>query len=130
MLHRLAADEGLDRRAAVWGLTLPPAPLLRPFFLVPLGLIAVVSLRADIRGGVLSSFEPTLEQYRTLREKENYLRLLVRSAGIAAVVAASATALAYPVAYFLAFKAGRRAGFFLVLMLVPFWTSFLLRVMA
>jgi spermidine/putrescine transport system permease protein len=130
MLHRLTGDEGLDRRATFWGLTLPPALWLGAFFLVPLVLIAAVSLRPDIRGGVLSSFEPTFEQYRTLWEKQNYLRLLVRSAGIAAVVAATATVLAYPVAYFLAFGAGRRAGLYLLLMLVPFWTSFLLRVMA
>lgn len=130
MLQRVAGEGGLDRRATFWGLTLPPALWLGAFFLVPLALIAVVSLRTDIRGGILASFEPTLEQYRTLSEKQNYLRLLVRSAGIAAVVAATATVLAYPVAYFLAFRAGRRAGLYLLLLLVPFWTSFLLRVMA
>ena len=49
---------------------------------------------------------------------------------MALVVALIATALAYPIAYFLAFQAGRRAGFYLILLLVPFWTSYLLRVMA
>ena len=39
-------------------------------------------------------------------------------------------ALAYPLAYFLAFRAGPRAGLYLILLLVPFWTSYLLRVMA
>ena len=41
-----------------------------------------------------------------------------------------ATALAYPVAYFLVFRAGRAAGLCLMLLLIPFWTSFLLRVMS
>jgi spermidine/putrescine transport system permease protein len=45
-------------------------------------------------------------------------------------VATIATALAYPVAYFLAFRAGSRASLYLILLLVPFWTSYLLRVMA
>ncbi len=45
-------------------------------------------------------------------------------------MAVSATALAYPVAYFLSMRAGRKAGIYLVLLLVPFWTSYLLRVMA
>jgi len=45
-------------------------------------------------------------------------------------VAASAIVLAYPLAYFLTFKAGVKAGFYLILLLVPFWTSYLLRVMA
>ena len=31
-------------------------------------------------------------------------------------------------AYFLAFRAGSRAGLYLILLLVPFWTSYLLRV--
>ena len=49
---------------------------------------------------------------------------------MALAIAAIATLLAYPVAYFLAFRAGRRAGLYLILLLVPFWTSYLLRVMA
>jgi len=41
-----------------------------------------------------------------------------------------ATALAFPIAYFLTFRAGERANFYLILLLIPFWTSYLLRVMA
>jgi spermidine/putrescine transport system permease protein len=49
---------------------------------------------------------------------------------MAFIVAASAVVLAYPIAYFLAFRAGARQGLLLILLLVPFWTSFLLRIMA
>jgi spermidine/putrescine transport system permease protein len=49
---------------------------------------------------------------------------------MAFAVAGAATVLAYPVAYFLAFRARERAAVFLILLLVPFATSFLLRVMA
>ena len=49
---------------------------------------------------------------------------------MAFVVSISAVVLSYPLSYFLAFHAGRRAGIYLVLLLVPFWTSYLLRVMA
>ena len=49
---------------------------------------------------------------------------------MAAIVALVATVIAFPLAYFLAFRAGRRAGLYLILLLVPFWTSYLLRVMA
>ena len=97
---------------------------------MPLVLIAVISLRPDLRGGVLASFPPTLDQYRTLFEKPAYLRLFGTSVGMALAVAAAATVLAFPIAYFLAFRAGRHAGVFLALLLIPFWTSFLLRVMA
>jgi len=37
---------------------------------------------------------------------------------------------AYPVAYFLAFHAGRHRGLILFLVTLPFWTSYLLRVFA
>jgi len=120
----------LDRNTTFWGLVLPPAVWLTLFFLVPLVLIAVISLRADLRGGVLAPFAPTLDQYRNLLEKPAYLRLFGTSVGMALTVAAAATVLAFPIAYFLAFRAGRHAGLFLALLLIPFWTSFLLRVMA
>ena len=120
----------LDRNATFWGLVVPPYVWLALFFLAPLVLIAVISLRPDLRGGVLVSFPPTLDQYRTLFEKPAYLRLFGVSIGMALAVAAAATVVAFPIAYFLAFRAGRHAGLFLALLLIPFWTSFLLRVMA
>lgn len=120
----------LDRETTFWGLLTPPSLWLTIFFVVPLLLIAVISLRPDLRGGLASPFTPTLEQYRTLFAKPAYLRLLGTSVGIAFTVAAAATILAFPIAYFLAFRAGKHAGLFLALLLVPFWTSFLLRVMA
>jgi spermidine/putrescine transport system permease protein len=120
----------LDRNATFWGLVTPPYIWLSLFFLIPLVLIAVISLKPDLRGGVLVPFAPTLDHYRTLVEKPAYLRLFGTSVAMAFAVAAAATLLAFPVAYFLAFRAGRRAGLFLALLLIPFWTSFLLRVMA
>ena len=49
---------------------------------------------------------------------------------MAFIVAVGSTVLAYPLAYFLTFRARRRAGLFLILLLVPFATSYLLRIMA
>jgi spermidine/putrescine transport system permease protein len=100
------------------------------FFAVPLCLIFAFSLRADMRGDLLAPFTPTLEQYDKLLDKGNYFRLLGKSALMAFAVAGMAVAFAYPVAYYLAFRAGRRAGLLLVLILIPSWTSFLLRIMA
>ena len=119
-----------DRKATFWGLVIPPAVWLSLFFLIPLALIAVISLRPDLRGGVLSPFAPSLTQYHALTDKPTYLRLFGTSVGMAFVVATVATILAFPLAYFLAYRAGPRAGLFLALLLIPFWTSFLLRVMA
>ena len=120
----------LDRRATFWLLSLPPTIWLALFLVAPLLLMAAFSFRADTRGALLEPWAPTLKQYVALSGEGAYLRLLGISAVLAAGVALLAVALAYPVAYFLALRAGRRAGLFLILLLVPFWTSYLLRIMA
>jgi spermidine/putrescine transport system permease protein len=120
----------LSRRATFWLLYLPPLLWLGAFFVVPLMLMAAFSFRADMRGAALAWWTPTLKQYAQLAAVGSYWRLLGLSAFMALVVAVSATALAYPIAYFLTFRAGRRVSLYLILLLVPFWTSYLLRVMA
>lgn len=120
----------MDRRSTFWLLLLPPAAWLAVFFVLPLVTMALVSFRPDLKGGLLRFPSPSLEQYAVLARTPSYLRLLGISSGIAALVAAAATALAYPIAYFITFRAGKRAALYLLLLLVPFWTSYLLRVMA
>jgi spermidine/putrescine transport system permease protein len=120
----------LDRRHVFWGLALPPLVWLVVFFLAPLALIATFSLRVDMRGELLRPFSPTLEQYDKLLDKGNYFRLLATSTLMALTVASGAVVASYPVAYFLRFRADRRARLLLILLLIPFWTSFLLRIMA
>ena len=119
-----------NRRVTYWALYVLPLLWLGLFFVAPLVLMAAFSLRADMRGELLQSWTPTLKQYSELLATGSYSRLLGVSALMALAVATSATVLSYPIAYFLAFRAGRKAGRYLVLLLVPFWTSYLLRVMA
>jgi spermidine/putrescine transport system permease protein len=120
----------MDRRSTFWILCLPPLVWLGLFFLAPLVLMAAFSFRADLKGELLQLWTPTLKQYETLFAGGSYWQILGTSIFMAFGVALFATVLAYPIAYFLSFRAGRRAGLFLVLLLIPFWTSFLLRVMA
>jgi spermidine/putrescine transport system permease protein len=119
-----------DRRLVFGSLYVPALVWLLAFLVAPLLLMAAFSLRPDLRGGLLEPFPPTLKHYETMAGTAGYWRLLGTSAVMAAIVAALATTLAYPVAYFLSHRAGRRAGVLLLLLLVPFWTSYLLRVMA
>jgi spermidine/putrescine transport system permease protein len=126
-----AAPGGLTDRRIVFGwLYLPALFWLVAFLVAPLLLMAAFSFRPDLRGGLLDPFAPTLRHYASMAGTAGYWRLLGTSAGMAAIVALAATTLAYPVAYFLSHRAGRRAGLLLILLLVPFWTSYLLRVMA
>lgn len=121
----------LGRRGVLRFLALPPYVWLVLFLIVPVGLIATISLRPE--PGPLrftDPWTPSLVQYEKILGTSSYVRQLGISALMAGIVALTATVLAYPIAYFLTFRAGRRAPLYLTLLLVPFAVSFLLRVMA
>jgi len=118
------------RRGTFFLLSIPAVVGLALFLILPILFMVALSFRADLNGTLLAPFDPTLKQYDKLFATGSYWNLLGISTLIAFGVATIATLLAYPLAYFLAFRAGTRAGLYLILLLVPFWTSYLLRVMA
>jgi spermidine/putrescine transport system permease protein len=119
-----------DRRITFWILFLPPLLWLAAFFLFPILLMGAFSFRADTHGALFSGWQLSFRQYANVWASQGFLRLLGLSALVALAVSLVVVVLSYPLAYFLAIYAGRRMGFYLVLLLVPFWTSYLLRVMA
>lgn len=127
---RPGGGRGRDRRSTFWILYLPPLVWLGLFFLIPILLMAAFSFRADTYGALFEKWNLGLNQYATVVATGSYWRLLGVSSLMALMISISAVVLAYPLSYFLAFHAGKRAGLYLVLLLVPFWTSYLLRVMA
>lgn len=113
-----------------WALVAAPLAILLVLLVAPLLLMVAFSVRPDGRAPFLAPFEPTLGHYADLFERGVYWGLLGVSVGVAAIVAMLAVLAAYPLAYFLRFHAGRQAFLYLLLLLIPFWTSYLLRVMA
>ena len=97
---------------------------------MPVLLMALFSFRPDIRGDLFQAWAPTLAQYVRIAATGSYWRLLGISSLTALGIGMSAVLLAYPLAYFLVFHAGSRTAFYLILLLIPFWTSYLLRIMA
>lgn len=63
-------------------------------------------------------------------ENPIYLQLLAKSVAISMSATAAVVLLAYPMAYFVAFRVTRNKLMWLILIIVPFWTSYLLRVFA
>ena len=120
----------VESRGRLWALVLPPSLWLGVLLVAPLLLLVVLSLREGVTGSLLRHWSPSLENYRTLAATPSFLRLLAISAGMALVVSVVATILAYPVAYYIVFRVRERAGLYVVLLLIPFWVSYLLRVMA
>ena len=97
------------------------------FFYLPLAILLVSSLakfsEADIFEGF--TFEKISFFLRPL-----YLKVILSSFMLALGNAILCLLIAYPLAYFLAFTGKRYKNFFLFLLIVPFWTNFLLHVYA
>ncbi|MFW5941278.1 MAG: ABC transporter permease [bacterium] len=105
-----------------------PTVYLLLFFLLPLAIMAVFSFRGGISGDAYHTF--TLENYRRFLDSAGFLRLLRTSALMSLAVSAVSVVLAYPLAYYLVFRAGQRRVLLLTLLVIPTWTSYLLRVFA
>ncbi len=108
--------------------------LLSPTLLVmlaalaaPLALLAVTSLKSQNGLDVAAGW--TLAQYAQLLGRASYRAIFWRSLAISGLVTLVTVALAYPMAYFVAFHARRKFAW-LVALTIPFWTSYLLRVFA
>jgi spermidine/putrescine transport system permease protein len=117
-----------SRRAALL-LALPCLLVLAALFLVPQAMMFEASLgRRSVYGGVIHVW--SLDSYRRALEPL-YLVILARSLGLALATTLLCLVLAYPVAYWLGRKAPPRArSALLVLVILPFWTSFLVRMYA
>jgi len=120
----------VEIRRNFWAVILPPALWLGVFFIAPLLLMAAFSFRAGMGGRIFSDWGWTLDNYTTLSETPSYMRLLWTSGWMALLVAVLGTIFAYPLACFLAFRVRLRAHVYLTLLIIPFWTSYLLRVLA
>lgn len=60
--------------------------------------------------------------------KPVYLKIILQSVACASITAFLCFIIGYPLAYFISLKAGALKPFFLFLLMLPFWTNFLLHV--
>lgn len=70
----------------------------------------------------------TLQNYQEAADAPVYRALLIRSLWISGTCAAVTVLFSYPMAYYVAFHVHRRKLVWIILMTLPFWTSYLLRV--
>ncbi|UCC86193.1 MAG: ABC transporter permease [Anaerolineales bacterium] len=117
----------------VLGLISPAALWLLIFFLIPLLMVLLVSFgeRGDA-GQVVYSW--TLKNYvrffGKVGERYLYIRIFARSLGIALINTLLCLMMGYPLAYFIARQPTRRRNALLLLVMIPFWTNFLVRTYA
>lgn len=109
--------------------------LLSPTFFVmlaamaaPLMLLTLYSLWRE--EGFTLDTHASLAQYAIAFGRPTYRALFYRSLAISGAVTLATVMLAYPMAYFVAFRTDRTKFVWLILLTIPFWTSYLLRVFA
>jgi spermidine/putrescine transport system permease protein len=109
-----------------WLLLLPGLVWLGLFFAVPLGFLGYQSLQS----GTFPSFEFTWEFSNFSEALSDYHEQLLRSFLYAGIATVAALVIAYPLVYWIAFRAGRWRNLFLLLIVAPFFVSYLIRTLA
>ncbi len=98
------------------------------FLLIPMMIVFAYSFAGrDTYGRVMPGF--TLENYESLLQTL-YIPIFLNSFKLAFYTTVISLALAYPVAYFIAFRGKRYASTLLLLIIIPFWTNFMVRMSA
>ncbi len=111
-----------------WLTSLPTLVWLLVFFVVPTGLVVLIAFRPpNPFGGIGAGL--TLENVRGLADPA-YLRIAWRTLWMSVLTTALCLFLAVPTGYFIARTSEKWRNFLLMLVVVPFWTSFLVRVFA
>jgi putative spermidine/putrescine transport system permease protein len=99
-----------------------------------LGSLAVLLITAfwsvnAVSGEVVQSF--SLDNFQTLVEEPVYRDIVGRTVGIAALVTVTDALIAFPIAFYMAKLASRRAkAVLIVAVLLPLWSSYLVKVLA
>ena len=138
-LSRWLAAAGLSGKALV---ILAPAIWLTVFFLIPLAIVLQVSLSesalsrppylplltADEDGTVQMTLH--LSNFLRLFQDSLYIKAYLNSILVAGVATVCTLLIGYPMAYFIARASDRWRNILLMLVILPFWSSFLLRVYA
>ena len=129
-----AADTGADRslrggKKIPYVLLIPGMLFTFVFFIVPLITLLKISLSTK-PDRLLPNYDFTWEWGNFSTAFTDFGTQLVRSFVYAGIATFFCVLIAYPIAYFIAFKAGSYRNILLGLVMVPFFTSFLLRTIA
>jgi len=124
--HQEPAASRVRNRLLTFGLLLPAGAWYLIMLVLPLVIVVIYSFGTRARNG---GYEPAFvfDNYaRAISKADPFIQSLQMS--IAGTIGCLLVGL--PLAYFLAMRAGRNKSTLLLLLVVPFWTSFLIRTYA
>jgi spermidine/putrescine transport system permease protein len=109
---------------------LSPAMLwLGLFFVAPLIIVLIVSFSKRSLLGVVE-YDFNLNNYLRIFTDVVYLRILWKSLWLAIINTLLCLVIAYPFSFYIARQSPRRQNFLIFLVMIPFWTNFLVRTYA
>jgi len=130
-----------QRALSKWLISAPPLLYLVVFFAIPTLIMVVASFRSpgDF-GGLAPLIEPgedghsvinlTLESYERFFSDALYAQLVLKSFGYAVITTALCLLIGYPLAMLIARSPKRHRDLLVLLVILPFWSNFLIRVYA
>jgi spermidine/putrescine transport system permease protein len=115
---------GARRRVTPYLLLMPGTAWLLLFFVVPMAFMLVMSLQ---EGSLNAGYQLTWNWGIYPEVASRYGNLFVRSVGFALITTLLTLAIGYPVAYTIAFHGGRLKNALLLVVIMPFFVSFVIR---
>ena len=108
-------------------LTFPGVLWLAVFFLIPMAAMFSLSLQ---EGSLEAGYRFTGHWQTYVEALGKYDTQLLRSLGYGLIVTIATLVISYPMAYWIAFRGGRNKNLFLLLILLPFFTPFIIRTLS
>jgi spermidine/putrescine transport system permease protein len=108
----------------------PMAFWMVAFFAVPLILIVLYSFGTTKVYQGTPSLGFNLQWYHSILTETEYRRAFWLTAQMVLVNTIGCLAIGFPLAYFISLKSGKRKTLFVLLVMLPFWTNFLIRTFA
>ena len=118
-LQKVAANE----RLTFFGLTLPYLLMVTALIVIPVGWLFYLSFIG--RDGSLS-----FENYERMMKSKAYIRIFLTTFKISILTTIICAAIGYPLAYFMSQLSRKWANICMIGVLIPFWTSLLVRTYA
>jgi spermidine/putrescine transport system permease protein len=128
-------------KSGPWSLAFPSAFFLLIFFLIPMFIVLVVSLGDRSRLGTVTYppfditnlgiyFDDYVRFFGRINGQLIYLRIFWRSVWLATMNTLLCLVFGYPFAYWIARRPQKYRGILIFLVMIPFWTNFLVRTYA
>lgn len=121
--EKLLKNQGIREQRMLLSLAIPAVLAVIAVIVIPVGWLFYLSF-------IGGDGQFSLENYQKMIEYKSYARTFITTFKVSILTTIICILIGYPLAYFLAMLPVRLAGVFMLAVLLPFWTSLLVRTYA